>query len=201
MRGVDRIEARGRWLATHILPQEAGLRAWLRKARHADFDIDDIIQETYARLVQVDDVSAVLNHRAYLFRTAHSVVVDRLRRKQIVSFAAHTEIEGMAAAIDELTPEDHARGRIELRQLMDVVGELPSKTRRVFMLSRVQGLSIKAVSKETDIPESTVEKHVAKAMLHLMKRVADGGLSAPDTSSDHKVRSISRIGKQRGHRD
>lgn len=201
MRGVDRIEARARWLAAHVLPHEAGLRAWLRKARHADFDIDDIVQETYTRLVQVNDVSAVTNARAYVYRTAHSVVMDRLRRKQVVSFVAHTEIEAMASAIEELTPEDHARGRRELRELLDVVDELPAKTRRIFMLARVQGMSLRAVSQQTAIPESTVEKHVAKAMLHLMKRVADGGLSARDTSRKQSAQRPAGAGRVRGYGD
>lgn len=187
MRGADKIEARAQWLATYVLPREAGLRAWLRKARHADFDIDDIVQETYARLVQVDDVSAVTNVRAYLYRTAHSVVVDRLRRKQIVSFAAHTEIHDLAAAIDELTPEDHAGGRNELRLLMGILGELPAKTQRIFMLSRVQGFSIRDVSHRTDIPVSTVEKHVAKAMAHILSRIADGGLSERTASMNERA--------------
>lgn len=166
---------RALWLATHVMPHEPAVRGWLRRGRHLHADVDDIIQEAYAKLVCVSDVSVIQNVRAYFFQTAYSVVAGRLRRKNVVPMASISEIEGLHAGIDEITPEDSLAGRNELQLLADMIKHLPDKTRRVFVLRRVSGLSQKEVSSQTGIPESTVEKHVAKALGLLMSAYADGG--------------------------
>lgn len=191
------------WLAQNILPHEPAVRNWLRKARHAEPDIDDIVQETYARLVSSVSPDAVRNPRAYMFRTAHSVVADRFRRKSVVSISDMSEIDGLGAAVETLTPEDHVGARNDLAVLSAMIADLPDKTRRVFMLSRVSGLSQKAVAARTGIPESTVEKHIAKAFRLLMAAYADGGYNVPVTSRERVTNKERRKahdrGDERGH--
>jgi RNA polymerase sigma-70 factor (ECF subfamily) len=177
------VEHRDVWLASHVLPVEPALRGWLRKARHAEFDIDDIIQETYARLFQAPEVEKVVHVRAYVFRTAHSVVADRFRRKNVVAIADLADLENLANAVEVLTPEDHVGARNELRLLLDMTKAFPEKTRRVFFLSRIEGLSMKEVGRRTGIPVSTVEKHIARAFRLLMDAYASGGYSPPIAST------------------
>ena len=83
-------DERALWLASHVMPHEAGLRGWLRRSRQSEFDIDDIVQEAYAKLVTTPDVAAIGNVRAYFYRTAYSVLVSRLRRKSVVSIQTHS---------------------------------------------------------------------------------------------------------------
>ena len=44
-------DERAIWLGRHVLPHEPALRAWLRRRRLDGLEIDDVIQETYTRLV------------------------------------------------------------------------------------------------------------------------------------------------------
>ncbi len=169
---------RARWLALNVLPHEAAVRRWLDRGRHLPADIDDIIQESYAKLVGLADTSRIDNVRAYFFRTAHSVVAGRLRRKTVVSIASLAETESLYEGIEVLTPEDSVVARNELQILSDMMGRLPDKTRRVFMLSRVEGLSQKEIADRTGIPESTVEKHIAKGIRLLTEAYAHGGYGA-----------------------
>jgi len=169
---------RALWLATEVMPHEPAVRGWLRRGRHLHADIDDIVQEAYAKLVCLADISDIQNVRAYFFRTAHSVVADRLRRKNVIALTSIAEVDHLQAGIEEITPEDSLAGRNELQLLADMIERLPDKTRRVFVLRRVSGLSQKEVSQRTGIPESTVEKHIAKAFKLLMTAYADGGYDA-----------------------
>ena len=41
-----------RWFAEEVQPHESELRAYLRAKFSAHLDIDDLVQETYARLIQ-----------------------------------------------------------------------------------------------------------------------------------------------------
>ncbi len=179
-------DERALWLATHVMPHEPAVRGWLRRGRQAEFDVDDIIQEAYAKLVTVADVSEIRNVRAYFFRTAYSVLVSRVRRKSVVSIRSLAEVESLQLAVDELTPEDTVMARNELQVLAEMISRLPEKTRKIFLLSRVSGLSQKEVSRRTGIAESTVEKHIAKGLGLLMSAYANGGFGAVVASKSEK---------------
>ena len=120
-------DERALWLATHVMPHEPAVRGWLRRGRQAEFDVDDIIQEAYAKLVTVADVSEIRNVRAYFFRTAYSVLVSRVRRKSVVSIRSLAEVESLQLAVDELTPEDTVMARNELQVLAEMISRLPEK--------------------------------------------------------------------------
>lgn len=184
-------DERALWLATHVMPHEPAVRGWLRRGRQAEFDIDDIIQEAYAKLVTTPDVAGIQNVRAYFFRTVYSVVVSRVRRKSVVSIRSLAEIETLQLAVEELTPEDSAVARNELQVLAEMIARLPEKTRKIFLLSRVSGLSQKEVSRRTGIAESTVEKHIAKGLRLLLSAYANGGFGEVIAS---------RSGKQQNRR-
>lgn len=179
-------DERALWLATHVMPHEPAVRGWLRRGRQAEFDVDDIIQEAYAKLVTVADVSDIRNVRAYFFRTAYSVLVSRVRRKSVVSIRSLAEVESLQLAVDELTPEDTVMARNELQVLAEMISRLPEKTRKILLLSRVSGLSQKEVSRRTGIAESTVEKHIAKGLGLLMAAYANGGFGAVVASKTEK---------------
>ena len=86
----------------------------------------------------------------------------------MVSIRSLAEVESLQLAVDELTPEDTVMARNELQVLAEMISRLPEKTRKIFLLSRVSGLSQKEVSRRTGIAESTVEKHIAKGLGLLM---------------------------------
>ncbi len=190
-------DERALWLANRILPLEAGVRGWLRRSRQPEFEIDDIIQEAYAKLATMPDVSGIRNVKAYFYRTAYSVLVSRLRRKSVVSIQALTEIDSLHLAADEATPEDQVVARNELQVLAEMIGRLPEKTRRIFLLSRVSGLSQKEIARETGYPESTIEKHIAKGFSLLIAAYSNGGFGPVTTS-----RTVKRgLGREHGRAD
>ena len=41
-----------RWFAAHVQPHEPMLRAWLHNRFSSETDIDDVVQETYLRLLR-----------------------------------------------------------------------------------------------------------------------------------------------------
>ncbi|HUH23077.1 MAG TPA: sigma-70 family RNA polymerase sigma factor, partial [Brevundimonas sp.] len=110
----------------------------------------------------------------------------RVRRKSVVSIRSLAEVESLQLAVDELTPEDTVMARNELQVLAEMISRLPEKTRKIFLLSRVSGLSQKEVSRRTGIAESTVEKHIAKGLGLLMAAYANGGFGAVVASKSEK---------------
>lgn len=173
---------RARWLVRHALPCEPALRVWLSSRRLPGVEIDDVIQETYARLIRAESLAEVRNPKAYMFQTAWSVIVTNMRRERIISMQALAELDEMALTADQPSPEQEAADRQELLRLAEAIGTLPGKVRDVFKLRRVDGLSQKEVARRLGLSESTVEKHMRRGLLLLLKRFAHGGLPEPKAS-------------------
>lgn len=167
------VEDRVHWISSQILPHESDLRAWLMGRTGAGLDVDDVVQETYAVIYALADVSHIRQPRAYMFTAARSIIFQHYRRARIVSIQAVTELE-RAMASDELTPERHAIAGEDLRRLGRLLSTLPKKCRRAFLMRKVDGLSQREIALSMRISESTVEKHIAKGLRVLMEGMREG---------------------------
>jgi RNA polymerase sigma-70 factor (ECF subfamily) len=166
---------RALWLARHILPHEPALRSWLQRRRVFDLDIDDIVQEAYARLAGLESVAEIANPRAYFFQAAHSVILTHLRRRQVVAIRAVEDVELWGVQSDAASPEAIVSDRDELYRLGEIIAGLPKKLAQVFTLRRIQGISQKETAEHLGIAESTVEKHMARSLRLFMDALAHSG--------------------------
>jgi len=155
---------RTRWFVRHILPHEPALRAWLGRRHGAGFDVDDIIQESYALLAERTRLDDILNPRAYLFQVAQSLVIRNLRRARIVPIQAMEDFGHVEFADAAATPEESAIDRDELRQLAQAIAAMPEQTREAFVLRRVHDLPQREIARRMRLSESTVEKHISRGI-------------------------------------
>lgn len=185
---------RALWLAEHVLPHEAALRGWLRgRLALAAQDVDDIVQESYATIAALDDVSHVRDPRGYLYTVARSLVLQHLRRAQIVAFETIAEFDAMPVAGAEPPPEQVASARQQLGRLRELLRALPLRAREAFLLRRVEGLSQREIAQRLGISENTVEKHVGKALRMLMAGMEEEAESgAPGRAQDRRWRRARR---------
>jgi RNA polymerase sigma-70 factor (ECF subfamily) len=154
---------RAHWLASHVLPHEPALRAWLGRRPAAGLEVDDIIQETYAMLVGLTGVEHIASPRAYAFRAAQSLILQAARRRRIVRIETTGDIERLARASDEPSPERQVSARQELRQIADSIASLPARCCEAFTLRKIEGMSQRDVARRMGISEGAVEKHVGRA--------------------------------------
>jgi RNA polymerase sigma-70 factor (ECF subfamily) len=167
---------RAAWLGRHIFPHEATLRQWLaRRSSGWGMDIDDIIQESYAILAALDRVDHINSPRNYFFEVAKSVVLRSLRRSRVVMIdaLAHAEILDIPETAPD--PERILSDRQELEHVAAFIERLPDRCREVFILRKLRGLSQRDVARELGIAESTVEKHMVKALASLINAFGRGG--------------------------
>jgi RNA polymerase sigma-70 factor (ECF subfamily) len=181
---------RAAWLGRHIFPHEAVLRQWLaRRPAGAGMDIDDIVQESYAVLAGLAHVDHIRNPRNYLFEVAKSVILQALRKSRVVSIDALMSAEVMEIPEDAPSPECVAADRQELAQVSALIGALPARCREVFVLRKLRGYSQRETAERLGIAESTVEKHMIKALAMLTNAIGRGGNSRDPSSSarDHAI--------------
>ena len=69
-----------RWFAEQVLPHEGDLRGWLQARFPVLTDVDDVVQESYQRLLRVQATGPIANARAFLFVSARNVAFNQLRR-------------------------------------------------------------------------------------------------------------------------
>ena len=179
---------RAAWLTEQILPHEPALRAWLSgRLGNVRMEVDDVVQETYAVLAGMHELSHVRDPRAYLFTAARSVVLQQVRRARIVSIETVAEIDRVAIPRDTLSPDRHADACQQLRQIGTLIAALPTKCRQAFLLRKVEGLSQREIAQRMGISENTVEKHIGKGLRLLMAALAKAegscGSNRVDTDS------------------
>jgi RNA polymerase sigma factor (sigma-70 family) len=142
---------------------ERALRGYLSRFFKNVADIEDVVQETYARILALSDSAsgAVRNWHAFLFTSARNVALDRLRRARVVSLDAMAEM-GNADVLDQAPAADEAlNARQELSLLSEAIASLPDRCREVLTLRKLYGLPQREIAERLGITESTVEKHVA----------------------------------------
>jgi RNA polymerase sigma factor (sigma-70 family) len=174
---------RARWLAQHIVPHERAIRSWLARRTH-DLDIDDIVQEMYARLAALGDVESVRNPRQYAAQTAISIALNLARHARVVPMIPLGDFEDFRLASQEPSPERTLNSREELRDLERTLQDLPGLCRTAFLLRRVEGLSQKEVADKLGISVKTVEKYMAKSVRFLLQTYGKGGSSGLEVSKE-----------------
>lgn len=155
-----------RWFAAEVQPHEAALRTWLRGQFPQLADVDDIVQEAFARVL-----------RALLFTAARHVAIDQLRRNKIVTFEPLTESPASPVFYDDGPGvAESAAHRQELEILTHAIQSLPDRCRQVLTLRKIYGMAQKEIAAELGISEHTVEVHVANGMRRCADYLARHGL-------------------------
>lgn len=179
------------WVGSHVLPHEAAVRAWLRRWTGGGQDIDDVIQEAYCRLAELDDVTHIGSGRAYLFQTTRNIVLEQVRRSKIVRIDNVTDM-GALNIDDEMPPLDRVvAGARELQRVQALIERLPSKCRRVFILRRVHGVSQREIAKMFGISENAVEKQAVRGLKAILKAL-EGDETAAESQGEIDERSRDR---------
>ena len=83
----------GQWFATHVQPHEPVLRAWLRSRFRTE---DDLVQESYLRLLRARERGEVTSPKAFLFTVARDLALDRLRHREVLPTESFEENEELS---------------------------------------------------------------------------------------------------------
>lgn len=125
----------------------------------------EVAQEAYVRLLKLDQPGAVGFLRAFLFKTAANLAVDRIRHEQ-----TSRRVKRATKFLDELntqpTPEQSVNDAQELKLAERLIDELPPKCRRAFLLHKVYGLDFPDIAKQMGLGERMVRIYVVRALLY-----------------------------------
>ena len=174
-----------RWFSEHVQPHEPALRAYLSKRFPTLPDHDDLVQETYARLLRVADPDRLVHPRAFLFTTARNAAIDLFRRRNVHPHEPFAETESLIE-LPLLDAPPTVVETMERRQRRETLTEalraLPERCREVMLLRYLDGCSGKEIAARLDISLGTVKGHLLKGVRDCARYFAARGLvdAAPD---------------------
>ncbi len=145
------------------------LVAFLQGRLQSLSDAQEVAQEAYMRLVTLEQPGQVASLRAYLFRIASNLAVDRLRMRKVREDHP-PEVPEPDVHLAPV-PERHAAATRQLHALQAALRELPAKTGRAFVMHVIDGREIGAIARDMKISERMVRYHVANALAHCRARV------------------------------
>lgn len=136
----------------------------------------DLTQETLLRLFVARQTAAIENLESYVFKIAINLLRDHKRvqsRAQTFVFipideAAASELEEQL--VEYLSPERVLLSEDALADVLRSLEQLDQRTRDIFVLFRLERVKQKEIAALLGIGQSTVEKHVMRAMLFLAAR-------------------------------
>ena len=124
----------------------------------------EVAQEAYVRLLSLEDSGAVSFLRAFLFKTAANLAVDRIRSRNRQQQALDA---GLCDESREApTPDREAATAQEVEIVRRLIGELPPKCRHAFLMHRVHGAEFSEIAQEMGLSERMVRHYVLRAVLY-----------------------------------
>jgi RNA polymerase sigma factor (sigma-70 family) len=133
-------------------------------------DAKEVAQEAYARLLRLDQPGAVSLLRAYLFKTAANLAIDRLRHRS-TGAAVHKMLEPQSGGVLGPSAEELAANSQEASLVVGYLSELPERCREAFLLYRVYEMGLQEVATKMGVTDRMVRYYVLQAMSHVRARL------------------------------
>ena len=151
-----------RWFAEAVQPHESDLRLYLRRQFPGITDVDDMVQESFMRLLRARENGHVACVRAYLFTIARNVALALARRPKIYDDKAITDQAATRIVQFDADVVEQVSTRQEVALLLNAIDALPGRCREVFILRKLQGVPQKEIAQHMGISEQTVQVQVAR---------------------------------------
>jgi RNA polymerase sigma-70 factor (ECF subfamily) len=139
-------------------------------------DAEEVLQDTFIQFRRVQETTEINNAHAMLVKIASNLAIDRLRQNLSRSNREKAwgdnqyragSLEGALGEVSE-TQLRQLESRREIERVLQLLAALSPQVRRAFMLHKFEGMSHREVAQSMGLSQSTVEKHIMKAVKHLL---------------------------------
>ena len=165
-----------RWFEEHVRPHEPGLRAWLRAHFPRLVDADDLVQDSFVRLLRARETGPIENPRAFLFTTARNAALDHYRHERVLSL--EPLVSEAASNVEEQkcdVAEKVSRAQ-EIEILHAAIQSLPARCREVMTLQKIQGLTNRQIALRLGISINTVNAQMVTGLMKCRDYLRERGV-------------------------
>ena len=139
------------------------LHGWLNRKLGNASDAADLAHDTFIRLLTRQSQTFGSEPRALLTHIAKGLVVDRWRRQDV----ERAYLETIAHLPEPVAPSPETRWLIleALYRIDAMLREMPSRVRRTFLLSQIDGLTYVDIAEQLGVSLITVKRDMRDAFL------------------------------------
>jgi len=133
---------------------------------------EEVVQEVMFKIWQNRESLIVSSSmKSYLFRAVRNGCLNVLKHRQIRN-EYRTYLEGNSMESQHSHEDEMIVAELE-QKIRKAIDHLPLERRRVFVLSRYDGLTYKQIAEKLDISVKTVENQMGKALKALREELRD----------------------------
>jgi RNA polymerase sigma-70 factor (ECF subfamily) len=158
----------------HVAPLRPALVSYFRRKCGNETEAEDLAHDVMIRALQHARWANAEEAKGYIFRIAVNRWHDRNRQAGTHGKSLSWDDSADFALAEDFAPENVLNDEQELDAVISALQELSERTRTVFMLARLERMKQEQIAAMFGISVSAVEKHIAKALAHLMSRAGAG---------------------------
>jgi RNA polymerase sigma factor (sigma-70 family) len=155
------------WFVREILPLEAILMHYLRSNWRNPSDLADLRQEIYTRVFESAREHIPDNPKRFLLTSARNLLINLVRREQVVPMETFADLDALAIATDAPEPDISVIEKEELGRVKAAIAQLPPRTREAIELTFFEGLSCAEIGRRMRVSKQTASEFVSKGTLIL----------------------------------
>ena len=149
---------------------EAKLYAFTYKLTQDRDETEEVVQEVFLKVWEKrESLDPTLNFDGFLFTVAKNLVYNKAKQRAY-HFAFQEYVTAYESNLSHNT--EHKLDYDELRGLLEqIYNSLPPVRRKVFMMSRLQGLTNREIATELNTSTSNIENHLNKALNFIREKL------------------------------
>lgn len=190
-------EADERSLIESFKRHEKSLRYYISSFFITPQDIEDIAQETFLRTFKSDIQKKVLKPKPFMFRVAKNLIMSEYRRSSYKLTDYIDDVGHEAEPMDISNLEHDYEVQQKLGLFCEALAGLPEQCRKVVIMRKVYGLSIKEISERLGMPTSTINWNIAKGMTHCDNVIEEAEKMHCSDNAKHSGDSRAVLGRNR----
>lgn len=157
-------------------------------------EIEDIVQETYVRICQLENKECISSPKSFMYKTARNLALDYQKQANVRLVDGIDNMETLEQLLSDHNKDEmyeNALTQNEFAHFCEAVRQLPIQCRKVFVLKKVYGYSQREIAAQLNLSESTVEKHISTGMKRCTLFMRK--MHTPLTSKNTKIVQVSPV--------
>lgn len=163
------------WFMEEILPHAPDLRRCVVRLGVPQPDVEDFVAEALTRAYGHHGWRGVERSRRFLLQIARNLVCDDARRRNIIRFDLHADMDALGLVDQRPSPEAAVCERQHIRIVRDAVLSLPAAYGELVRMRWSEERAVPEIAARLGLSISTVEKRLAFAIAWLRGELAARG--------------------------
>ncbi len=162
------------WLIAEARTHEPALRGYLQR-NFSSIDTDDVVQESYLKLLKAKATGTIASSKAYFFSIARNTALTIFRRNRFYSQIPINELPDSYVLDQSRDAAESTNAQQQHDLIVQAMTQLPLRCREILAMAALQGLSNAEIASRMGITETTVRVQMARGISKCVEYVRKKG--------------------------